>query len=250
MTSLALTGLLAALGFVAATVSAITGVGGGVLLLSGLLLLVPATAVVPLHGAVQFVAGSSRVALFADHIRWDLARPFLATLLPGSLLGAGLAFWIAGIEPSVLKLMIATAILLSLIPRADAAGRPAWQERSGSIMAATGFACGLLGMLVGSTGPIVSQTLLMLGVTGEEHVGTKSAVQAVAHVLKVPIFGLALAFDYGAYLIPLAAMSVAALAGTWLGKRALSYLSQRRFVGIARGLLAVVALKIIATTLI
>ena len=57
MTGIALTVLAGLLGLVSATISAITGVGGGVLLLSGLLLLVPATAVVPLHGAAQFVAG-------------------------------------------------------------------------------------------------------------------------------------------------------------------------------------------------
>lgn len=250
MSPAVLTGLLGLLGLLSAMISALTGVGGGVLLLSGLLLLVPAAAVVPLHGAVQFVAGSSRVVLFARHINWALARPFLVGLIPGSAIGAGVAFVIVGLEPGLLKVLIATAILASLLPRSKPEGRASWQPHRGKIMAVTGLGCGTIGMLIGSTGPIVSQVLLTLGVTGEEHVGTKSAVQSIAHLLKLPLFGLALSFDYGAYLAPLVAMAAMALVGTWLGKRLLALVSEQRFVRLARALLALVALKIIASAVL
>jgi len=243
---------LALLALAASALSAVTGVAGGVILLSGLLLVVPTTAVVPLHGVVQLAAGGSRVVGFRKHIRWDVAARFIAGLIPGSLLGLALVAWIAAISPGVLKALIATAILVSLIAaprkkkvdeRADGAAAEARPRTL--LFTSVGVLCGALGILVGSTGPIVTQTLLTAGVVKEEHVATKSAVQSVAHLLKLPLFGLALSFDYGAYALPLGLMVVAVVAGTFLGKRLLAKLSTARFVFLARALLFLIAIQIL-----
>ncbi len=247
-------GALVALALAAAALSAVTGVAGGVILLSGLLVVVPSTAVVPLHGAVQLSACGARIASFRKDIRWDVAWRFLAGLVPGSFLGLALVAWIASISPGMLKALIATAILLSLLAPAKkkrAANETGSTQDDGRrkshtlLYAGMGSLVGALGILVGSTGPIVTQTLLGTGVLKEEHVATKSAIQGVSHFLKIPLFGLALSFDYGAYALPLALMMVAVVIGTVLGKRLLSKLSSDRFVFLARALLFLVALQIL-----
>jgi uncharacterized membrane protein YfcA len=240
-------GGLALLALGASTVSALTGVGGGVLLLSGLLLAVPATAVVPLHGAVQSVAGLARVAAFRAHVRWSIVWRFAAALLPGSLLGLGVVAWLVHLDPHVLKLLVALAILGSLFAKRLAPRESA--RRSLGAFYALGLLCGVLGVIVGSTGPLVTQALLMHGVTKEPHVATKSVVQALGHALKIPLFGLALGFDFGPWALPLAGMGVAVLAGTLLGKRLLARMSPGRFVVVARVLLAAVAVQILAVEL-
>lgn len=270
-------GAVALLALGSATLSAVTGIGG-VVLLSGLLLAVPATAVVPLHGAVQIAAGGSRVIGFRKYIRWDVALPVMVGLIPGSLLGIGAVAWLAAISPSVLKALIAITILLSLTIRpklrptaacppdcrgacpeacltvgtgtgpAAGAGRlrvvPATHSHR-LVFVAVGALVGVLGIIVGAAGSIVTQALLTAGVVKEEHIATKSAIQATSNVIKVPLFGFALSFDYGEYALPLAIMMAAVVAGTFLGKRLLGMLSTTRFVFLARALLFLVAMQML-----
>ena len=242
-------GLLAALGLVAlvtSVISAVTGVAGGVLVLSGLLLLVPATAVVPLHGAVQATASVTRVAAFRQHVRWDIVWRFVVGVLPGSILGVLLVAALASIDTRVIKLLIAVAILLSLFGhklKLDAA------PRSMRLFYAVGLVVGFFGVVAGSTGPIVTQALLLFDVKKEEHVATKSVVQAIGHGIKIPLFGLAIGFDFGPWLVPLGLMAVGIVAGTLLGKRLLASMSADRFVIVARVLLALVVLQVAVSEL-
>ncbi|HJL15073.1 MAG TPA: TSUP family transporter [Sandaracinaceae bacterium LLY-WYZ-13_1] len=242
--------LLTGVALGASALSALTGVGGGVLLLSGLLLLVPAAAVVPLHGAVQSVAGAARVVAFRRHVRWPIVGRFLAALMPGSLLGLGIVAWLVQLDTRILELLLALAILGSLVGRPRSRREAAEDAPAAASLRSfyvLGFACGVLTVIVGSTGPLVTRALLLHGVTKEPHVATKSVVQSVGHALKIPLFGLALGFDFGPWAGPLAAMGVAVLLGTWLGKRLLMRWSTARFVTVARVLLVLVALQILAS---
>ncbi len=67
--------------------TAALGIGGGVLLLAIMSMLLPAAAIIPLHGLVQLGSNANRAAFTAKHIRW----PALYWFIPGVLLGAGLA---------------------------------------------------------------------------------------------------------------------------------------------------------------
>lgn len=240
----ALVAVLALAALAASMLSAVTGVAGGVLLLSGLLLVVPAAAVVPLHGTVQTAACITRVAAFRADVRWDIVRRFVIGVVPGSLLGAAVVVLLVRIDSSLIKLAIAAAILLSLFAK-KLKIEP--RTRSLRFFYAVGVGVGFFGILAGSTGPIVTQALLVFDVKKEAHVATKSVVQMVGHGLKLPLFGLAVGFDFGAWLVPLAAMCVAVVIGTLLGKRLLGRLSPERFVTVARVLLALVVLQVVVT---
>ena len=78
--------MLFSLGLIAlltSMLSAVTGVGGGVLLLSGLTLYLPPQALVPIHGAIQTWSCGVRLALFWQQIDWRLIPPFLSGMLHG-----------------------------------------------------------------------------------------------------------------------------------------------------------------------
>jgi len=235
---------LALAALAASMLSAVTGVAGGVLLLSGLLLVVPAAAVVPLHGTVQTAACVTRVATFRAHVRWDIVRRFVIGVVPGSLLGALVVGLLVQIDGSLIKLAIAAAILVSLFAKNL---KLAPETKSLQVFYWVGLGVGFFGILAGSTGPIVTQALLVFDVKKEAHVATKSVVQMVGHGLKLPLFGLAVGFDFGAWLVPLAAMCAAVVVGTLLGKRLLGKLSPERFVTVARVLLALVVLHVVVT---
>lgn len=239
---------LSLLAGLASMVSAITGVAGGVLLLSGLVLSIPATAVVPIHGLVQFTAGASRMLAFRRHIQWGVVFPFLLTMVPGACVGAyGLSYLFA-LNPSWLLVLIALVITFTLRPnkQGNKDGKQIAQNDSSSLLF-LGFGCGILGMFVGSTGPIVSGWLLKHGILKERHIGSKSVMQGSAHLIKVPLFALGLDFDFSPYAMPLMGMMLMVLVGTWFGKWCLNRVAPQTFALMTRCILIIIAVKIFIT---
>jgi uncharacterized protein len=233
----------------AATISAITGVAGGVLLLSGLVLCIPAGAVVPIHGLVQFAAGTSRMIAFRRDVEWSLVVPFVLTMIPGACLGAyGLSFLYA-LNPSWLLIIIAMVIIFTIRPRKHLEKPVASSQHSKLNLAILGFSCGILGMFVGSTGPIVSGWLLGHGIVKEAHIGSKSVMQGSAHLVKVPLFAWGLSFDFTPYTQALVGMVLMVLLGTWFGKWCLQRVSKHAFALITRVILSIIVLKIFITEL-
>src|SRR5699024_149449 len=98
--------------FSAGLTSALTaalGIGGGILLLAIMSMLLPVTAVIPLHGLVQLGSTGNRAAMTFQHIRW----PVLSWFVPGVIIGAGLAsLLLIDLPAVVLQLSIAGFILL------------------------------------------------------------------------------------------------------------------------------------------
>lgn len=236
--------LLVVVAVLTGLVSAATGMAGGVLLLAAFALALPATAVVPMHGAVQLVAGSTRLLVFRRHVEWTFVKRFAYGVLPGSVLGAGLVFALARLDPTWLRLWLGIAIVASVFARPRAASGPSTPRPAVGWTVALGLLCGVVGMLVGSTGPLVSRGLLARGVVKEHHVGTKAVVQTLSQLLKLPLFGLALSFDYGANAGLLVALALATIAGTLLGRRVLKRLSARTFGTVARVVLVAVGLQL------
>ncbi len=238
---------LAIMAYVAAMISAMTGVAGGVLLLSGLILIVPPIAVVPLHGVVQFCAGASRMVFYGKHVVWPVVNPFLLAMVPGAAAGAvGLRF-LKQLEPSWLLLAIAMVIVFTALPSPQRQHQAQRHRLAKGGLVALGFICGFLGMFLGSTGPLVSGWLLRHGILKEAHIGSKSVMQGLAHLTKVPFFIWALDFEFLPYIWALIAMIVMVMLGTITGRWALGKLSSERFAFVTRILLGVIALRIIIT---
>lgn len=228
---------------IASIVSATTGVAGGVMLLAVLVFVVPAAAVVPIHAAVQLVAGTSRAIAYRRFVHWGIVGRFTAALLPGSLLGMVVVRKLASWDPALLEVAMALLILLSVL-RLRLPG-PDQAERRSAGMWQWGLACGFLGVIVGSTGPLVSRALLARGVTKEEHVATKAWAQIVAHAIKIPLFGLALDFRFGEHATLVLWLCLAAVAGTLVGRRLLGRIEVERSVLLTRILLGGVAVTIL-----
>lgn len=224
-----------------------TGVGGGVVLLSGLLLVVPATAAIPLHGAVQFSAGLSRLVAFRGAVIWPIVWVFLFGMLPGAILGAMSLGWLQKVNPSFVLILIACFILQTVFLQPPSTASAGTQDVHRGGLFGLGFLCGLLGMFVGSTGPIVSGWLLRHGIVKDAHIGSKSVMQGSAHFVKIPLFMWGLDFDFRPYLAPLVLMVCGVIIGTVLGKKLLTKLSSGGFNLIVKGLLTVIALRLLYT---
>lgn len=237
--------ILGAIAGVAAIISAITGVAGGVLVLSGLILCVPVKAVVPIHALVQFAAGATRMLAFHAHIEWSIVRTFILSMVPGAIVGAWGLSLLYALNPSWLLLTIALVIAVSIRPRQKSAARRNVSDISHTSLAVLGFSCGVLGMFVGSTGPLLSGWLLHNGIVKQAHIASKSVMQGAAHLAKIPLFIVALEFDYAPYSMSIFGMLGMVVLGTWLGKWCLNYVSQRAFILVTKTLLGVIVLKIL-----
>lgn len=230
-------------GLIAAIVSATTGVAGGVMLLACLVLVVPAAAIVPLHATVQLVAGSSRAIAYRKFVDWGIVARFGAALLPGSVLGMVAVKHIATWDPAILEVAIAIVILGSVLRLDTSASDSSVRGVRG--MYVWGFVCGVLGVIVGSTGPLVSRALLARGIAKEEHVATKSYAQALAHLIKLPLYGLALDFRFDEHAVLATLLCAAAIVGTLIGRRLLRFIPTERSILVTRVLLGVIATSIL-----
>mgnify|MGYP007032542001 CR=1 FL=1 len=74
--------------FLTSTFTAVIGMGGGIMLISVMPGLLPAAAIVPVHGALQLASNSSRVLFRLRHLACSILWPFLARPALGSIAGA------------------------------------------------------------------------------------------------------------------------------------------------------------------
>ena len=76
--------------FFSSTLTAVLGVGGGMLLISVMAVAMPPAAIVPIHGVAQLASNASRGIFALKEISWQIVWPFLAGCVFGSIVGSNL----------------------------------------------------------------------------------------------------------------------------------------------------------------
>ena len=213
--------------------TAAAGIGGGVVLLAVMAVLMPAAALIPVHGVVQIGSNAGRTLIMLRAVQTGVLLPFCAGSLAGAALG-GLT--VVQLPPALLKIGLAAFILYSIWGRSVAA-------TGHFAVALTGAFSSFLTMFFGATGSFVSAMVKTLKLGRLEHVATHSACMVAQHAIKVAAFGL-LGFAYGPYLGLMAAMIASGFAGTLLGKRFLVKLDDRTFHRVLAVVLSLLALRL------
>ncbi len=238
--------ILVSAAFLTSIVSGILGMAGGIMLLSVMLLFFEPLVAIPLHGVVQLVSNSSRTVVQRRHVRWELVGPYLLPLIPMSLLGLYVA---REIPPSAAKMLIGIFVLVATwLPgwlRLGVAAQALPRRRFFGLGAMVGF----LQMTVGATGPLQAPFFLNLGLERQAVVGTKAACQSAGHLSKIAIFGFA-GFAFYEFWPLLGLMCLGVVGGTWIGSQILNRVNERVFLILYRGVLTLVALRLIVLELI
>lgn len=229
---------LALAALLTSTISALIGMGGGVLLLAIMTLVLPYQALIPIHGIVQFVSNSSRAFFLRKNINWI----FLSMFLLGTPIGTLLAYYILNSikDSSVYYLLLALLILYSVF-------KP---KRLPAIILTSrgwfvlGVLASLLSPLLGATGPLLAVFYVRNDLSKEQIIATKASQQMFLHLLKIPLF-LSLDFNYIEYSQIISIMVIAVLIGTFGGVKILSKLNEKVFRLIFKTVLVISALRLL-----
>ena len=102
---------LIAVSFCTSALTAVIGLGGGILLISVMTGLLPAAAVVPVHGVVQLASNASRASFGLRHVEWRVCGPFIVGAVVGAAIGSR---FVMALPSAYLPLIIGCFVLISV----------------------------------------------------------------------------------------------------------------------------------------
>ena len=164
-------------------ITAVTGIGGGMILIAIMPGFLPAAAIVPVHAVVQLFANSSRALFGWRFLRWEFVLAFVA----GSIFGGAIAAFIAReINLEYTPLFIAAYILFVTWGPAPKFKRPP----PGEFVIIGAIQTGL-SMLVGATGPMSQAALMARNLQRDALVVSGALMTTFTHLTKVLLFSRA-----------------------------------------------------------
>jgi uncharacterized membrane protein YfcA len=224
------------------TLSAVVGMAGGITLLAVMLLFMDPLVVIPIHGAIQLVSNGSRTFIQREHVRWSIVARYAIPLLPMGFVGLALA---KQLPPEGLKALIGVFVLVATwAPWLLLLGTHPERVSPERRFLGLGAVVGVVNIAIGATGPLIAPFFLDLGLTRFSLIGTKAACQALGHLAKLAVFGVA-GFAFAHHLALLAVMIPMTVVGTWLGSRLLHSVSERAFVLLYKSVLTLIALRLV-----
>jgi uncharacterized membrane protein YfcA len=218
--------------------SGVFGMAGGLVLMGVLALMLPVSAAMVTHGAVQIVANGWRAVLHRAHVQWRIVGLYAV----GSLVAA-LALVAVSYSPSKAWMFL----LLGLVPaiawlpkgwiEADAAKPPH--------AIACGFLVTGLNLAAGVAGPLLDIFFVRTTLTRHQIVSTKAATQVLSHIGKVLFYGAPILVGHAEGLPPwwfFIAMIPLAMAGAVLGGQILDRMSDKGFLNWSKYIVTAIGL--------
>ncbi len=173
--------LLVVAAFLTSAATAVLGAGGGVLLITLMPGLIPAAAIVPVHGVVQFFSNISRALFDWRNVRWDMWWRYLPGAFIGALIGSQIVLSInSHYIPMMLGIMILLMTWLPVLPTQKLPFR----------FLSFGIVHSFMATLAGATGPMAGAFFSREGLKRDALVTTVGMCMGTAHALKTVAFGV------------------------------------------------------------
>ena len=226
--------------FATSILSALAGLGGGILLLAVIVQFFAPTTAIPIHGGIQLASNGSRAFILREHIAWRPVAWASLLLFPASLLGAAVATWM---PEQATRLAIGVFVLI-------VAWRPNMLKWKGSdrlpdrAMIPVGAVSGFLNSTVGASGPVTSPFFKAVTAGHIAFVATAGASQVLAHLSKIVAFS----FEGFSPLNHVAVIGVGAggvILGSWVGTRLLGRISEQHLNTLFKLVLTALAVRMI-----
>jgi len=200
--------------------------------------LLPAQAIIPIHGAVQLGSNTGRALVMFKDVRWDIFVWFCAGSIIGAVAGGNV---VINLPIELIRGLLGGFILFTI-----------WGPNTINIvsnrstLAIGGLISTFLTMFVGATGPFVILMYRALQLGKLQLVATSAVSLIVQHALKVAVFGL-LGFAFSSYLSLLILMISSGFVGTLIGKNILLSIDEQRFKWWLNIILSILALRLLWT---
>lgn len=223
--------------FFTAIITAVTGAGGGVLLLGLMGIVLPGPAVIPVHGAVMSVQNAFRGVLLFDKVDWR----FVGVAVAGSVVGAMVAGPVAVSLPEAWMQGVLGVGILYLVwapkPKKPLEIPGVKPDMMVAIMA---VGISVLTMLIGAAGVLFNAIRKRGGRAKEGVLADQSWLMLVQHILKVVVFGLA-GFVFAPYIPLICCMMAMGLCGTYVGVKLMKKMSNDAFDKVFKGMVTLLA---------
>ncbi len=234
---------------ITSSISAVLGMGGGIILLGIMAIIIPdGYMVIALHGMIQLFSNTTRTFIFRNHIKIYVIKDFGIGALMGAII-SGMIIYIliqiydvdsaSQIKVDFLKPIIGIFIIWYLFLK-----KPKKERKEVSFLRVGGIS-GISSIFVGATGPLIAPFFLNSDFKKENIIANKAAGQMITHLTKIPLFIFFFNVNYikeYAVLIPLI---ISVYIGTNLGKRLLSFIPEKTFKILFKICLTIIAIRLI-----
>ena len=234
---------------ITSAISAVLGMGGGIILLGIMAIIIPqGYMVIALHGVIQLFSNTTRTYIFRKHIKKNIVNKFLIGSFVGAFLSGVIIFLLVqfyevksanDIKVDFLKPIIGFFILWYLFLKGPK------KEKENQSFIKVGGISGLASVFVGATGPLIAPFFLNSKLTKENIIVNKAACQMITHLTKIPLFIYFFNVNYldeYSILIPLI---LSVYLGTTLGKKILNFIPENFFSILFKACLTMIALRLI-----
>ena len=227
----------------ASCLSAVSGMGGGIILFALLNIFYPPPVALALHALAQIASNGTRIAVFLRYVKWHLLVPYAI----GSTVGIGLASAVFLSLPEQLMQMVIALFLASYaLFNQQVARLPVIAvARHNLSFLPIGLLAGLLSMTLGAVGPVLSPFIKENIAHKESFIATKALLQIWVQCCKSVVLLTVFAFSVGDYAVELGLMIAALLSGTLLGKHWLKHINELWFDKLLRAALLLVAISML-----
>lgn len=204
---------IAAVAFVAAVINGLGGVGGGFILGAALTPVVGAKVVIPLISVFSIFGNLSRLYVYRNSIRWDIAAQFIFASIPGVMIGANILFRL----PEHVVLLLLGCVLILGFPIKRHLKKSQFSPGIKTFLV-IGFVFGVVSGTALGSGMLIVSALNNIGLHGAVLLGTDAAIGTVNALSRLTTF-ISLGM-LPADLIALGVvMGLATLPGTWVASR-------------------------------
>lgn len=223
--------LLFSAAFIASSIAAVAGTGGGIILLPVLISVFGVREAVPMYAVAQLIGNLSRVAFNWSKIEFRVVAWFAVGAIPAAILGSWLFTRIpdTGLLRALGVFLIVSVIIRHLRPSMRTTFAPSWFAPIGGIFS-------VVSAIAGSAGPFLAPFYLSYGLVKGAFIGTEALGTAVMHVTKLLSYQGLGAMSPAIWLTGLLIGPVM-IAGSYTGKLVLNRIPIHIFVWIVEAVI-------------
>ena len=234
---------------ITSSISAVLGMGGGIILLGIMAIMIPqGFLVIALHGIIQLVSNLTRTYVFKKYLNFNIINQFLIGSFIGLVISSFIILFLVKyfnvnsaneIKVDFLKPLIGLFIIWYLFIKGPK------KSKDNKSFYFVGGISGISTVFIGATGPLIAPFFLNKKLTKENIIANKAACQAITHLGKIPLFIYFFNVNYISESNILIPLILAVFIGTNLGKTILRYIPEDIFKLCFKISLFLIAVKLV-----